>query len=508
MLKKLLLLALVILGLAVVCLKAQPKDSIHQPVTATAKFSGTLLLQNTLQNNVMATNFEEAPDNFLSIRHYGLASPKLQPLQPYYYAQLPAGLDKTKYASWLALRLTNENNVYITDPAAVRDALLTNQGKFMGSDGVSVTFSFPGITPGWYYVEFIHRNSLTLFTAQKYYFSNGVTEITIARPEDFYGGEEALIDMGNERWGMVGGDCWPDNYVDYGDLVPLYNDIFVYHAAGYLYTDLDMSDSCTMADMELFESNLFRGYISPYPPRKLINREPGDNPKTPGEYQLTAKNIVTTASETEFDIFLEGQFPFNTQQFVLECETAPTAIDLTETIVDITKFKDTIINNKIVIGFFQIAPSVPLNGETKICHVKLNGNPGDLKWVNHSDPRTKIWKTDPAIIEITDSLNHYIENPVMGISNTTEPVSYGLDQNYPNPFNPITVINYRTITAGDVGVYVYDITGQLIKVLVKGFLPSGSYSIKFNGGDLPSGVYYYKLSAGEFVETKKMLLIK
>lgn len=505
MLKKLLLLALLIMVLTVVCLKAQ-----NQPVTATLRISGSMFLEKTLQGNVMVTNFEKAPNNIMSIRNYGASRPKWSTLPSYYYAELPAGLDKSLYACWDVIRLTNENNVYTTDLAAISNALLTNQGKFMGSDGVSATFSFAGITPGWYYVEFIHRNSLTLFTAQKYYFSQGFTEITIGRPEDYYGGAAAVVDMGDERWGMVGGDCYPDNYVDYTDYISLYNDIFVFKASGYLFTDLDMSDSCTMADMELFENNIWRGAYSPYPPKKLINREPSDNPQTPGEYRLTAKNIITTASITEFDIFLEGDFSFNAEQFVLECETVPTTIELTETIVDITKFKDTIINNKVVIGFFQTAPSVPLTGEMKICHVKLftSGAVGNMKWVNHSNPRTKIWKTDLAIIEITDSLNHYVQNPILNIVGNTEPVSYGLDQNYPNPFNPITVINYRTITAGDVGVYVYDITGQLIKILVKGFLPSGSYSYTLNASDLPSGVYYYKLIAGEFVETKKMLLIK
>ena len=88
------------------------------------------------------------------------------------------------------------------------------------------------------------------------------------------------------------------------------------------------------------------------------------------------------------------------------------------------------------------------------------------------------------------------------------PGKFELNQNYPNPFNPTTQINISLPENEFVELYVYDITGKIVKTLVKDNLSSGSYSINFNAGGLSSGVYFYRLKAGEFTQVKKMILIK
>ncbi|MFZ1322656.1 MAG: FG-GAP-like repeat-containing protein [Ignavibacteria bacterium] len=99
---------------------------------------------------------------------------------------------------------------------------------------------------------------------------------------------------------------------------------------------------------------------------------------------------------------------------------------------------------------------------------------------------------------------HELSNEVViGIPSTTE-----LLQNYPNPFNPVTNISYRLSENGFVTLRVFDNSGREVKTLVNEFKQAGYYTDIFNGSDLASGVYFYKLSFGDFVQTKKLSLVK
>jgi hypothetical protein len=94
------------------------------------------------------------------------------------------------------------------------------------------------------------------------------------------------------------------------------------------------------------------------------------------------------------------------------------------------------------------------------------------------------------------------------------PVKFSLEQNYPNPFNPTTKIKYTVpVTLSEVEgslvtLKVYDVLGNEIATLVNEEKPAGSYEVEFDGNNLPSGIYFYQLQAGQFTQTKKMLLIK
>ena len=103
----------------------------------------------------------------------------------------------------------------------------------------------------------------------------------------------------------------------------------------------------------------------------------------------------------------------------------------------------------------------------------------------------------------------------LALTTTTEleeeenlPGNYSLSQNYPNPFNPSTKIKYQLPELCFVTLKVYDVLGNEIITLVNEEKFVGSYEVEFGGTGLPSGVYFYKLQAGDFVETKKMLLMK
>lgn len=94
------------------------------------------------------------------------------------------------------------------------------------------------------------------------------------------------------------------------------------------------------------------------------------------------------------------------------------------------------------------------------------------------------------------------------INNGEIPATYSLEQNYPNPFNPETNIKFGLPKSGNVKLAIYDLTGKEVAVLLNDFKQAGSYTFSFNGSNLSSGVYFYRIVSGNFVETKRMVLIK
>ena len=86
--------------------------------------------------------------------------------------------------------------------------------------------------------------------------------------------------------------------------------------------------------------------------------------------------------------------------------------------------------------------------------------------------------------------------------------SYLLSQNYPNPFNPVTTISYNLPVAGNVSLKIYDILGKEIADLVNRELPAGRYSVKWDASKFVSGLYFYRIQAANFIQTKKMILLK
>jgi hypothetical protein len=101
-------------------------------------------------------------------------------------------------------------------------------------------------------------------------------------------------------------------------------------------------------------------------------------------------------------------------------------------------------------------------------------------------------------------------NIVTSISNETLiPNEFKLEQNYPNPFNPSTTISWQSPVGSHQTIKVFDILGNEITTLVDEYKPAGSYETEFTATErLASGVYFYKLTASNFVQTKKMILMR
>jgi hypothetical protein len=88
------------------------------------------------------------------------------------------------------------------------------------------------------------------------------------------------------------------------------------------------------------------------------------------------------------------------------------------------------------------------------------------------------------------------------------PTAYKIEQNFPNPFNPNTTIKYSIPQTSQVQIKVFDVLGNEIEKLVNEEKPAGNYEVNWNAAILPSGVYFYRLQAGDFVQTRKMILLK
>jgi hypothetical protein len=88
------------------------------------------------------------------------------------------------------------------------------------------------------------------------------------------------------------------------------------------------------------------------------------------------------------------------------------------------------------------------------------------------------------------------------------PSEYVLQQNYPNPFNPSTVIEFALPKRSHVNLELYNLLGERLGAIIDETLSPGYYSVPFNATRVASGVYLYRIQAGDFVETKKMVILK
>jgi len=136
--------------------------------------------------------------------------------------------------------------------------------------------------------------------------------------------------------------------------------------------------------------------------------------------------------------------------------------------------------------------------------ISVNSSP-DYYWYGFSETAPQVqagkWFGVPGFVTDVKKLDD------------TVPAEYALNQNYPNPFNPSTIINYSITKPGEVSLAVYDVLGRKVVDLLNGSQKAGTYQVTWNGLNnngqkVNSGVYFYTITAGDFVQTRKMMLLK
>ncbi|MBP3191460.1 T9SS type A sorting domain-containing protein [Natronogracilivirga saccharolytica] len=119
------------------------------------------------------------------------------------------------------------------------------------------------------------------------------------------------------------------------------------------------------------------------------------------------------------------------------------------------------------------------------------------------DPNRMITVDDDKVVN-----DVWGEQPTSGEQLSDVPTEFGLDQNYPNPFNPVTTIRYQVPESANVTLEVYDVTGQRVATLVNESREAGVHTVEFDATRLASGVYIYRMQAGDFVQSKQLMLVK
>jgi len=176
-------------------------------------------------------------------------------------------------------------------------------------------------------------------------------------------------------------------------------------------------------------------------------------------------------------------------------------VDVTSKIADLQEFHST-VDGVFKVGLLDMSgkASIPA-GQHDFVRISYAGE-GEIKLVS-------------AIVvgEDASQMNVTIKWAGAGLTNATLPSVFALSQNIPNPFNPTTEINYALPKASSVRLEVLNVLGQVVRTLVDEFQTAGTHSIEWNSADdsgnrVASGVYLYRIQAGEFSETKKMILMK
>lgn len=119
-----------------------------------------------------------------------------------------------------------------------------------------------------------------------------------------------------------------------------------------------------------------------------------------------------------------------------------------------------------------------------------------------------IYSNDPVTPSVVVPIHMKVSTTVGVSDELNTPLVFNLYQNYPNPFNPSTTIKYSIPELSKVRLTLFNLLGEEVTTLVNEEKIAGNYSVEFNASSAPSGVYFYQLKAGEYIQTKKMILIK
>jgi uncharacterized protein (TIGR02145 family) len=185
--------------------------------------------------------------------------------------------------------------------------------------------------------------------------------------------------------------------------------------------------------------------------------------------------------------------------------------------VELTSFNASVTNGNVKLNWntatelntssFDVEKNTDGNTSwQKIASVKASGNSSSPVSYSYIDKIANAGKYNYRL-KMIDNDGSYKYSSIVN-ADVLSPLTFELSQNYPNPFNPSTLIRYKTPISGLVSIKVFDALGKEVSTLVNEVKPSGNYEVSFNAKNLSSGIYYYQMRSGNFIETKKLTLIK
>ncbi len=208
---------------------------------------------------------------------------------------------------------------------------------------------------------------------------------------------------------------------------------------------------------------------------------------------------------------------------VSQTMSAPVNITNAPLPVELTSFNANTISNKIELDWktstevnnygFEVERSLvnshssSVNGQwKKIGFIKGNGNSNSTKQYSFVDNDPSGGSSFQYRLKQIDNSGKFKYSDVVDVN--VLPNNFNLFQNFPNPFNPTTVIKYQLRKTTNVKLFVYNITGQKVTTLVDRVQDAGFYEVNFNAANFASGIYFYSIQADNFVQIKKMILLK
>ena len=121
----------------------------------------------------------------------------------------------------------------------------------------------------------------------------------------------------------------------------------------------------------------------------------------------------------------------------------------------------------------------------------------------------EIYQEWDGTVWVNDYIVYVDYTSIVGVEESEIiPKLYSLEQNYPNPFNPETVIEYTLPIRSDVKLTIYNLRGEEVALLINGNMPAGNHRVSWDASGFASGIYFYRIQTGDFVQTRKMLLLK
>lgn len=245
-------------------------------------------------------------------------------------------------------------------------------------------------------------------------------------------------------------------------------------------------------------------------------------PSSPGVLALSSSVTAASLYIPDPVYFTGGSQAFVQIPLILKGGERVFSLDVTLTydkdIIGYQTFKQLILSNGNLVTALQAEP-----GKARFIFVSgnlYNGdlNPGNITFrFNKGLPEASVIHTSYKINDGSEQLGPDIKLSNTGITSVdnqkTIPVKYDVSQNYPNPFNPSTIIRYSIPQTSLVTLKIYNILGQEVKTLVNSERSPGIYNVQWNGDDnfgqkVSSGIYIYRVTAGDFVQVKKMVLMK